>query len=100
MVIQSSIKRRLLEPMSKEKEIKSYSPRPEMVTDEKLISNLERIIHHLKDGNTYSPEDRELLWYRTEEFVTGTRKKMDPELMKYLFTGWFIHNNLDESKLR
>lgn len=61
-----------------------------VVTDEKLISNLERIIVLLRQGNTYTYQDKEELMYRTEEYVTGERKPLDSEIMKYLFTGWFI----------
>ena len=68
-----------------------------VVTDEKLISNLEQIILRLRQGNTYTYEDKELLMYHTEEYVTGERKPLDPEIMKYLFTGWLIHTNCNRS---
>lgn len=69
-----------------------------VITDEKLISNLECIIKHLKDGNTYTYEDKELLMYRTEEYVTGERKKLDPEILNYLFAGWFVSTQRDWAK--
>ena len=64
-----------------------------IITDEKIIANLEQIILHLRRGNTYTYRDKEMLMYHTEEYVTGDRKPLDPEILKYLFTGWFIHTN-------
>lgn len=67
---------------------------PELViTNERIIATLEQIIKHLKEGNTYTDEDKEMLLYRIEEYVTGDRKKLDAETLQYLFTGWFIHRN-------
>lgn len=63
-----------------------------VVTDEKIISNLEQIISQLR-RHTYTYEDKEILMDFTEGYVTGARKNLNPEIVKYLFTGWFIHNN-------
>jgi hypothetical protein len=83
------IKTSKFQTMSIDIELKSGA----VITDEKLISTLEQIIKYLKEGNTYTEEDKELLFYRIEEYVTGERKEWDPELVKYMFTGWFIHKH-------
>jgi len=67
-----------------------FNSQPVIATDETLISNLEKIIKNLRDGNTYTQEDKEWLFYHTEEYVTGERKPLDPEIMHNLFVGWFV----------
>lgn len=61
-------------------------------TDEKLISILEQIIKHIKEGNVYTPEDKEMMIHKIEEYTTGISKELDHKTIQYLFTGWFVHN--------
>ena len=66
--------------------------------EDQIIVNMAKIIQHLKDTNRYTLEDKKALLYLTGEFITGERKesreRIDPDILNYLFTGWFVHEHL------
>lgn len=57
---------------------------------EKLIQLLDNLLLKIKDGKL-SFDDQEILW----DQIT---KDVDPEMVKYLFTGWYLHTQLPHNQ--
>ena len=60
-----------------------------MFSSEALIKRLYELIKCVENGNV-SQEDQKVIY----DFIECT--KPDPEMVKYLFTGWWIHKNAKE----
>src|SRR5205823_1882234 len=63
-------------------------------SDDELISNLEVVIRNLRDHGVYNDEDKRILSTFIKEYVTGDRPRLDPDILRYLFTGWFVVEGL------
>lgn len=61
--------------------------------DQKLIEIMESILKNIKEG-VYDDLDKESIRSFVTQYITGEPVKTDPEVLKYLFTGWFLHQNL------
>ncbi len=55
--------------------------------DQKIIHNLELLIKAIKEKNM--PDE---VKERLSNFLEGNSGSVDPEMMKYLFTGWWIYH--------
>lgn len=63
-----------------------------ILSDKQLQENLELLLITLKSGEM-TEQMKEVL----SNFFEGP-KKLDPETMKYLFTGWFIYQEAERRK--
>lgn len=62
------------------------------VGDQKLIETIELVIKNIRKG-VYEELDKEFILSFLTQYTTGKQIKLDPEILKYLFTGWFLHEN-------
>ena len=69
-------------------------------TDDKNISNeylvdvVEKIISNIKK-NIYDEDIKNDIYDCMQYFTTGN-KNVNPELVKYLFIGWYIHSLIEK----
>lgn len=68
-------------------------PTQEVDKDQKLIDTMELILKNIKEG-VYDDLDKESIRSFVAQYITGEPIKPDPVILKYLFTGWFLHQNL------
>jgi hypothetical protein len=61
--------------------------------DDPCITLLEKMLDLAKRG-LYSEEIKNEIVDSNTCYVTGRRDDIDPETLKYYFTGWWVHQNL------
>lgn len=65
--------------------------------DQKLVEMLELAIKNIKEG-IYDDLDKENIHFFITQYTTGRQSKPDPDILRYLFTGWFLHQ-LSDTKI-
>lgn len=63
------------------------------MSDDALVIFLEKMLENTKKG-LYSEEIKNEIIENNQVYITGKRENIDPESLKYFFTGWWIHQHL------
>ena len=65
--------------------------------DENLLKTLDALRRNVSDGK-YSSEMQEEILESIEGYVTGDRPKLDPEIIKFLVSGWWVQDAMEHIK--
>ena len=77
----------------------SSSEEEEYISTEDLVEKLENLIDHAKKNLRNKPGRRQDIYDAIEEHLPGNKEKiLPPEIVSYLFTGWWVNHVSKESK--
>lgn len=71
--------------------------RDEFRPDEKLLSILDTLRQNISDGK-YSEDIQTEILESIEGYVTGKGIELDPEIVKFLVSGWWVQGAMEKIK--